>query len=207
MMPRQRCHLCKAIGYRVPLLNSERVVPDELDLGYAIAYIHRRFTQTFFPTPSLKYSGYRSNRYHTSYGKLSRTLSEHVHLQIILQMIAMGVRDPRDFQFIERPSDDKLEAAIFNLQQHQGTPLPLLPCNVDLHVLTITHLPEAITSCRDGRYQLTPLGGMLSQLPVDIPVGKMLVLGSVTFSLPLFRSHALTAHALPRSYLTSWTPS
>lgn len=41
--------------------------------------------------------------------------------QIILQMIAMGVGDPRQFGFIERPSDDKLEASIFNLQQHQGT--------------------------------------------------------------------------------------
>lgn len=75
---------------------------------------------------------------------------------IILQMIAMGVRDPREFQYIERPSDDKLEASLFNLQQHQ-----------------------AVTGCRDGTYRLTPLGGMLAQLPVDIPVGKMLVLGSL----------------------------
>jgi HrpA-like RNA helicase len=70
------------------------------------------------------------------------------------------VRDPREFQYIERPSDDKLEASLFNLQQHQ-----------------------AVTGCRDGTYRLTPLGGMLAQLPVDIPVGKMLVLGSVPIAL------------------------
>jgi HrpA-like RNA helicase len=99
-----------------------------------------------------------------------------VRSQIMLQMIAMGVRDPREFQYIERPSNDKLEASLFNLQQHQ-----------------------AITSCDDGTYILTPLGGMLAQLPVDIPVGKMLVLGSVRLVVP-YTHHATpptTHHAHP----------
>jgi HrpA-like RNA helicase len=42
------------------------------------------------------------------------------YIQIILQMIAMSVPNPLEFPFIERPSNDKLEASLFSLQQHQG---------------------------------------------------------------------------------------
>jgi len=78
------------------------------------------------------------------------------YIQIILQMIAMSVPNPLEFPFIERPSNDKLEASLFSLQQHQ-----------------------AITRSDEGTYRLTAVGGMLAQLPVDIPIGKMLVLGSL----------------------------
>ena len=36
------------------------------------------------------------------------------------------------------------------------------------------------------RYTMTPLGSVLAQLPVDIPIGKMLILGSVIHVLLFF---------------------
>ncbi|XP_043233038.1 probable ATP-dependent RNA helicase DHX34 [Amphibalanus amphitrite] len=71
---------------------------------------------------------------------------------LVLQMVALGLPDARRFPFLDRPAEDSLEDAIRSLVQ-QG----------------------ALTSDE----QLTPLGQMLSQLPVDVTVGKMLVLGSV----------------------------
>ncbi|KAF0292031.1 putative ATP-dependent RNA helicase DHX34 [Amphibalanus amphitrite] len=71
---------------------------------------------------------------------------------LVLQMVALGLPDARRFPFLDRPAEDSLEDAIRSLVQ-QGA-------------LTVDE-------------QLTPLGQMLSQLPVDVTVGKMLVLGSV----------------------------
>ncbi|XP_071979150.1 probable ATP-dependent RNA helicase DHX34 isoform X1 [Engystomops pustulosus] len=74
---------------------------------------------------------------------------------LVLQMKSMGLGDPRTFPFIEQPPMSSIETAIFYLRD-QGA--------------------------LDGSEELTPIGNMLAQLPVDVVIGKMLILGSL-FSL------------------------
>ncbi|XP_053461455.1 probable ATP-dependent RNA helicase DHX34 isoform X2 [Nycticebus coucang] len=74
---------------------------------------------------------------------------------LVLQMKSMNVGDPRTFPFIEPPPSASLETAILYLRD-QGA--------------------------LDSSETLTPIGSLLSQLPVDIVIGKMLILGSM-FSL------------------------
>ncbi|XP_068106814.1 probable ATP-dependent RNA helicase DHX34 [Hyperolius riggenbachi] len=74
---------------------------------------------------------------------------------LILQMKSMGLGDPRTFPFIEQPPMSSIETAVLYLRD-QGA----LDINEDL----------------------TPIGNLLAQLPVDVVIGKMLILGSL-FSL------------------------
>ncbi|CAL1528445.1 unnamed protein product [Lymnaea stagnalis] len=71
---------------------------------------------------------------------------------LILQMISMGLPDARKFPFIEPPSMSSLENSILFLKE-QG----------------------ALASDES----LTPIGQMLSMLPVDVVIGKMLIMGSI----------------------------
>lgn len=71
---------------------------------------------------------------------------------LLLQMISMGLPDTRKFPFIEPPPASTIETSIAFLKD-QGA----------------IHENE----------QLTPIGQLLAQLPVDVVVGKMLVMASV----------------------------
>ncbi|XP_013779441.2 probable ATP-dependent RNA helicase DHX34 [Limulus polyphemus] len=71
---------------------------------------------------------------------------------LILQMISMGLPDARKFPFLEAPPADSLEESIQSLK--------------DQAALTDEEM-------------LTPMGQMLACLPVDVTIGKILVLGSV----------------------------
>uniref|UniRef100_A0A8D2CVM4 Probable ATP-dependent RNA helicase DHX34 n=1 Tax=Sciurus vulgaris TaxID=55149 RepID=A0A8D2CVM4_SCIVU len=71
---------------------------------------------------------------------------------LVLQMKSMGVGDPRTFPFIEPPPPASLETAILYLRD-QGA--------------------------LDSSEALTPIGSLLAQLPVDVVIGKMLILGSM----------------------------
>ncbi|XP_058822915.1 probable ATP-dependent RNA helicase DHX34 [Topomyia yanbarensis] len=71
---------------------------------------------------------------------------------LLLQMISMGLPNARLFPFVEPPPSENLENAIMNLKQH-----------------------EALTADE----KLTPLGKALAKIPVDIGIGKMLLMGCV----------------------------
>ncbi|XP_062454268.1 probable ATP-dependent RNA helicase DHX34 isoform X2 [Rhea pennata] len=71
---------------------------------------------------------------------------------LVLQLKSMGLGDPRTFPFLEPPPLSSLETAVRYLKD-QGA------------------LDEA--------EELTPIGNLLAQLPVDVVVGKMLVLGAL----------------------------
>ncbi|XP_007445092.3 probable ATP-dependent RNA helicase DHX34 [Python bivittatus] len=71
---------------------------------------------------------------------------------LILQMKSMGLGDPRVFPFLEPPPQASLEAAVGYLK-HQGA--------------------------LDSAEGLTPIGTLLAELPVDVVIGKMLVLGTL----------------------------
>ncbi|KAM8793986.1 putative ATP-dependent RNA helicase DHX34 [Eudromia elegans] len=71
---------------------------------------------------------------------------------LVLQMKSMGLGDPRAFPFLEPPPASSLETAVRYLRA-QGA------------------LDEA--------EELTPIGRLLAQLPVDVVVGKVLVLGAL----------------------------
>ncbi|GAX84032.1 hypothetical protein CEUSTIGMA_g11456.t1 [Chlamydomonas eustigma] len=79
--------------------------------------------------------------------EVQRIRLESVVLQI--KALAGSYMDPRQFGFIDPPTEDGLEAAVIALKQSGA----------------LTHNEE-----------LTPLGAVLSLLPVDIHVGKLLVL-------------------------------
>uniref|UniRef100_A0A671KU73 RNA helicase n=1 Tax=Sinocyclocheilus anshuiensis TaxID=1608454 RepID=A0A671KU73_9TELE len=71
---------------------------------------------------------------------------------LILQMKSMGLGDPRTFAFIDPPPASSIQTAVMYLKE-QGA--------------------------LDEHGELTPIGRLLAQLPVDVVIGKMLVLGSV----------------------------
>ncbi|XP_075771209.1 putative ATP-dependent RNA helicase DHX34 isoform X2 [Pelodiscus sinensis] len=71
---------------------------------------------------------------------------------LVLQMKSMELGDPRTFPFLEPPPPASLETALRYLRD-QGA--------------------------LDGAENLTPIGSLLAQLPVDVVVGKMLVLGAL----------------------------
>lgn len=72
---------------------------------------------------------------------------------LFLQMKSMGIDDVRNFQFIENPSQSTINESLQSLVEHGA----------------LTHNDEV----------LTPIGNMLAQLPVDITIGKMLIMGSL----------------------------
>jgi ATP-dependent RNA helicase DHX34 len=71
---------------------------------------------------------------------------------LLLQMISMGLPNARLFPFIEPPAMESIENSILALKQL-----------------------EALTSDE----KLTPLGKTLSRIPVEVGIGKMLLIGSV----------------------------
>ncbi|KAK2587022.1 hypothetical protein KPH14_010983 [Odynerus spinipes] len=71
---------------------------------------------------------------------------------LLLQMIAMGLPDARKFPFIEPPPPKSIENSILSLKEH-----------------------GALTNDE----KLTCIGQTLARLPVDIGIGKMLIMGSI----------------------------
>ncbi|XP_042269194.1 probable ATP-dependent RNA helicase DHX34 [Thunnus maccoyii] len=71
---------------------------------------------------------------------------------LILQMKSMSLGDPLSFVFIDPPPAASIQAAVTYLKE-QGA--------------------------LDSRGELTSIGSLLAQLPVDVVIGKMLVLGSL----------------------------
>ncbi|KAK3098811.1 hypothetical protein FSP39_023323, partial [Pinctada imbricata] len=71
---------------------------------------------------------------------------------LVLQMIALGLPDARKFPFLEEPEKNSIENSIIFLKEQSA-------------------LKEDET--------LTPIGQMLSRLPVDVSIGKMLIMGSI----------------------------
>nr|XP_033810388.1 probable ATP-dependent RNA helicase DHX34 isoform X2 [Geotrypetes seraphini] len=71
---------------------------------------------------------------------------------LVLQMKSMNLGDPRTFPFIESPLTSSLETAILYLKD-QGA--------------------------LDSAEHLTSIGSLLAKLPVDVVIGKILILGSL----------------------------
>ncbi|KAG7471156.1 hypothetical protein MATL_G00121320 [Megalops atlanticus] len=71
---------------------------------------------------------------------------------LVLQMKSMGLGDPRTFAFIDSPPAASIQTALTYLKD-QGA--------------------------LDSQEELTSIGSLLAQLPVDVVIGKMLVLGSL----------------------------
>ena len=71
---------------------------------------------------------------------------------LVLQMSSLGLRDATKFPFIEPPGKSSLENAVAFLK-HQNA--------------------------LDEHGNLTSIGRMLSLLPVDVVVGKMLIMGTL----------------------------
>lgn len=102
--------------------------------------------------PGVCYRVYSEEEY-TSLEKYSTPEIQRVPLDsLLLQMMSMGLPDPRKFPFIEPPPSQSLENSILSLKEH-----------------------AAIAE----NEKLTCIGKTLSRLPVDITIGKMLIMGSI----------------------------
>ncbi|XP_052855573.1 probable ATP-dependent RNA helicase DHX34 [Drosophila gunungcola] len=71
---------------------------------------------------------------------------------MLLQMVSMGLPDVRAFPFIEAPETERIEQTILALKQH---------CALSVEE------------------KITPLGSSLANLPVELSIGKMLLMGCV----------------------------
>ncbi|XP_057341337.1 probable ATP-dependent RNA helicase DHX34 [Microplitis mediator] len=102
--------------------------------------------------PGVCYRIYSEEEY-TALEKYSTPEIQRVPLDsLLLQMIAMGLPDARKFPFIEPPPSQSIENSILSLKEHGA-------------------LME--------NEKLTCIGRTLSKLPVDITIGKMLIMGSI----------------------------
>lgn len=112
-------------------------------------------SESFFPGrtgPGVCFRLYSENDYQ-AFSQYTTPEIQRVPLDsIILQMVSLGVTHVREFPFIEPPPVSNVENSIHFLKQ-QG----------------------ALTESEN----LTPIGQMLAQLPVDVVIGKMLLIGSV----------------------------
>nr|CAD7611072.1 unnamed protein product [Timema genevievae] len=102
--------------------------------------------------PGVCYRLYSEEEYHAMSQYTTPEIQRVPLDSLLLQMVAMGLPDARKFPFIEPPPPDSIENAITTLKQ-QG----------------------ALTE----EEKLTVVGRMLSRLPVDISLGKMLIMGSL----------------------------
>ncbi|KAL3314182.1 DEAH (Asp-Glu-Ala-His) box polypeptide 34 [Cichlidogyrus casuarinus] len=75
---------------------------------------------------------------------------------IVLQMVAMGLPDITKFPFIEIPHEKAIEEALQLLIDH-----------------------NAVQRFSNNRLTITPLGRLLADLPVDLSIGRMLVIASM----------------------------
>ncbi|CAF3971081.1 unnamed protein product, partial [Rotaria sordida] len=72
---------------------------------------------------------------------------------LMLQMISMGLKDPRKFPFVEPPDMTAIDSALLRLQEQAA--LSTIDCS------------------------LTSIGSMLARLPVDVSIGKMLIFACI----------------------------
>ncbi|KAL3271566.1 hypothetical protein HHI36_022041 [Cryptolaemus montrouzieri] len=93
------------------------------------------------------------------FNDFERFTPAEIHLvpleSLILYMISLGLNDIANFPFLEKPSAKSLEEAVEKLKFSGAL-------NLD-----------------DDALELTPLGKALSNLPVDLTIGKMLILSTV----------------------------
>ncbi|XP_075241329.1 putative ATP-dependent RNA helicase DHX34 isoform X2 [Convolutriloba macropyga] len=73
---------------------------------------------------------------------------------VILQMASMGLQDARRFPFLEAPAESAISSAVTLLEEHGALD-------------------------RKSKGQITALGHLLSHLPVDITIGKMMLMASL----------------------------
>lgn len=109
-----------------------------------------------------------------------------------LQIKAMQLGDPRAFPFVEPPPGEHLAHAMqvisrcsllstpYHFLSHHSLSLPIQldrpmrsrEANSDVH-LSLQALRQLQALSADEDEEVLPLGAVLSQLPVDLPMGKL----------------------------------
>uniref|UniRef100_A0A6G1SDI1 RNA helicase n=1 Tax=Aceria tosichella TaxID=561515 RepID=A0A6G1SDI1_9ACAR len=83
---------------------------------------------------------------------------------VILQMISIGIKNLNNFDFLERPEDDRLKAALVNL-------LSLKAIKPDSDSM-VSHNSQQLLNLS---YDLTPIGKRLSAFPLDPSLSRFLI--------------------------------
>ena len=122
----------------------------------------------------------------------------------LLQILAQG-QDPRDFPFIDPPTDEAMAAALASLaelgalvelEEPEPEPEPVLPVGDAAAAAAAAAAPGSERQ-HGSRLVCTALGESLSVLPVDLPAGKMLLLSTVFHeAAPALQSLVTIAAAL-----------
>lgn len=86
----------------------------------------------------------------------------------------MGLPNARLFPFIEAPAGEAIENGLLSLKKHVSCRHRPYAVRSFIPIL-LWPLQDALTADE----KLTPLGRALSRLPVDISIGKMLLMGCV----------------------------
>jgi len=92
---------------------------------------------------------------------------------MLLQMVSMGLPDVRAFPFIEAPETERIEQTILALKQHVRNFSIIFTRN---HLIYEHILLQCALSVEE---KITPLGSSLANLPVELSIGKMLLMGCV----------------------------
>ncbi|KAJ3215648.1 DEAH (Asp-Glu-Ala-His) box polypeptide 34 [Dinochytrium kinnereticum] len=112
----------------------------------------------------------------------------------LLQILAYGLGDPREFDLIEKPSELTVNNAIFRLENlgaleqyaksGQSTFSDFQNVELETHASNseLVKRPSKISKAAfaGSSLELTPLGRVLSILPVNVVLGKMLILGTIS---------------------------
>ncbi|KAJ3027787.1 UNVERIFIED_CONTAM: DEAH (Asp-Glu-Ala-His) box polypeptide 34 [Siphonaria sp. JEL0065] len=88
---------------------------------------------------------------------------------LLLQVMAYGLGDPREFDFIEKPSMGAIEGSMNSLKE--------LGATEEVYEDARGSSGDQMVIMKD---RLTALGKVLAVLPMDVVLGKMLILGSMS---------------------------
>ncbi|KAJ3103822.1 DEAH (Asp-Glu-Ala-His) box polypeptide 34 [Phlyctochytrium planicorne] len=97
----------------------------------------------------------------------------------LLQIQAYGLGDPREFDLIEKPLDSNINHALLRLEELGALEsIGTRPAKNLSAKATGTSDPTSLEE--EIGLELTPLGRVLSILPVNVVLGKMLILGTIS---------------------------
>ena len=119
---------------------------------------------------------------------------------LLLQMISLGIPDCRKFPFIEPPTLESIESSMLRLKEQVGTVNLLAVSDKVRNLKRLSFVPFQAALTDDE--QLTPIGKTLSQLPVDVTIGKVLIMGTVFDHIDAVLS--LAAALSVQSPFTNW---
>lgn len=130
--------------------------------------------------PGHCYRLYSEHDFHTHFLPFSSPEVTRMNLDSTLLQITAAGMDPRDFPFIDPPSEESMASALLSLDQHGAVVDSTAGASSSSSPVTATGRgAETPRAALRGKLCCTVLGRALSLLPVDLSAGKILLLSTV----------------------------